>query len=94
MQFLYVFVCFLEKTIQASSHNSIEDARTALQLRDKYNSLQKEHGDAFTTILKQLYEHGRALQWRVPSVTDDSDVTDAAGADAVETELQEIMWCF
>lgn len=59
---------FLELKIQGETHDSIEDARTALQLYRKYLELTK-HGmdvDEFRKILKGLYEKGRKMDWKVP----------------------------
>ncbi|XP_069762464.1 PAN2-PAN3 deadenylation complex catalytic subunit PAN2 isoform X1 [Narcine bancroftii] len=59
---------FLELKIQGETHDSIEDARTALQLYRKYLELTKRGTDVdeFRQILKGLYEKGRKMDWRVP----------------------------
>jgi len=53
-------------SIQEDTHDSIEDARTALKLHSKYKDLT---GDqiAFQDVLKNLYEEGRKYGWKVPS---------------------------
>uniref|UniRef100_A0A3Q4GHZ2 PAN2-PAN3 deadenylation complex catalytic subunit PAN2 n=1 Tax=Neolamprologus brichardi TaxID=32507 RepID=A0A3Q4GHZ2_NEOBR len=68
---------FLDLNIQGETHDSIEDARTALQLYRKY--LELSHGggnDEVRKVLKGLYEKGRQLDWKVP----ESDTGDGQGA--------------
>ncbi|XP_029450636.1 PAN2-PAN3 deadenylation complex catalytic subunit PAN2 [Rhinatrema bivittatum] len=59
---------FLDLKIQGEMHDSIEDARTALQLFRKYMQLSKDgtDPDAFHKVLKGLYEKGRKMDWKVP----------------------------
>lgn len=54
--------------IQGETHDSIEDARTALQLYRKYLELSKNatEPDDFRKVLKGLYEKGRKMDWKVP----------------------------
>lgn len=54
--------------IQGETHDSIEDARTALQLYRKYLELSPpgSEPEEFRKVLKGLYEKGRKLDWKVP----------------------------
>ena len=47
--------------IQQGSHDSIEDARTALRLYAKYQELQRD--GTFRDVLLDLYRHGKAYGW-------------------------------
>uniref|UniRef100_A0A3B3WCP6 PAN2-PAN3 deadenylation complex catalytic subunit PAN2 n=1 Tax=Poecilia mexicana TaxID=48701 RepID=A0A3B3WCP6_9TELE len=68
---------YLDLNIQGETHDSIEDARTALQLYRKYLELSRGGGsDEVRKVLKGLYEKGRQLDWKVP----DSDTGDGQGA--------------
>jgi len=54
---------FLGKNIQSETHDSAEDARAALELYRKYKEL--ESSGSLTETLKELYEVGTQLQWKV-----------------------------
>ena len=60
---------FLGKKIQKDMHDSIEDAVTALRLYKKYLELtadEAKKAEFKKTILKNLYDEGRRLEWKVP----------------------------
>ncbi|GAB6030538.1 poly(A)-specific ribonuclease [Chamberlinius hualienensis] len=59
---------FLSLNIQSVIHDSIEDARTAFELHEKYQELQ-DKGETKSAI-KDLYEKGRKLKWKVPDASD------------------------
>ncbi|KAM4699078.1 PAN2-PAN3 deadenylation complex catalytic subunit PAN2 [Discoglossus pictus] len=64
----YLAWYFLDLKIQGETHDSIEDARTALQLYRKYMELSRNgtEPDNFRKVLKGLYEKGRKMDWKVP----------------------------
>lgn len=61
---------FLGNHIQLHSHDSIEDAQSALHLHEKYESLAKGASGSedcpLVDLLSQMYEIGRFLQWKIP----------------------------
>lgn len=59
----------LHQDIQSSgSHDSIEDARTALQLYEKYCQLDAEQH--WESTLEDIYREGGRLGWKVPGSSD------------------------
>lgn len=64
----FLNIC-LDLNIQGETHDSIEDARTALQLYRKYLELSHNGGkEEFRKVLKALYEKGRKQDWKVPDI--------------------------
>ncbi len=61
---------FLDKKIQGITHDSIEDAVTALLLYKKYQQLKGN--DTLIEALNGLYEKGKACNWKIP---EDDEVT-------------------
>ncbi|CAG0913799.1 unnamed protein product [Notodromas monacha] len=60
---------FLKRKIQSFNHDSIEDARAALDLHRHYEKLVSE-GD-IDSMLRNLYAVGRERNWKVPGVDND-----------------------
>lgn len=67
--------------IQGETHDSIEDARTALQLYRKYLELSKNGAEpeSFHKVLKGLYEKGRKMDWKVPEPESQTSPKSKAG---------------
>ncbi|XP_039193301.1 PAN2-PAN3 deadenylation complex catalytic subunit PAN2 isoform X2 [Crotalus tigris] len=76
---------FLDLKIQGETHDSIEDARTALQLYRKYTELSTGglEPEEFRKVLKGLYEKGRKMDWKVPEPDGQSSPKSAAVFSAV-----------
>ena len=55
---------FLDQKIQGITHDSIEDAVTALRLYKKYLQLKAE--DKLIEALNGLYDKGKTFNWKVP----------------------------
>ncbi|XP_072769839.1 PAN2-PAN3 deadenylation complex catalytic subunit PAN2 isoform X2 [Nerophis lumbriciformis] len=79
---------FLDLSIQGETHDSIEDARTALQLYRKYLELSRGGGtDEVRKVLKGLYEKGRQMDWKVP----DTDAGDGQGSPKSAAVFSSVM---
>jgi len=65
LRFLAWHLCGIQMSNRLQdTHDSIEDARTALVLYQKYLELQAE--GVFEQALEDMYEVGRDLNWEVP----------------------------
>ncbi|KAH0505527.1 PAB-dependent poly(A)-specific ribonuclease subunit PAN2 [Microtus ochrogaster] len=79
--------------IQGETHDSIEDARTALQLYRKYLELSQNgtEPESFHKVLKGLYEKGRKMDWKVPEPeSQTSPKTCRALVDELEWEIARV----
>ncbi|ORX52131.1 hypothetical protein BCR36DRAFT_582638 [Piromyces finnis] len=54
----------LKEDIQVETHDSIEDARTALLIYKEYLKLKKE--GRFEEVLEDIYKEGASLNWNIP----------------------------
>ncbi|XP_031421713.1 PAN2-PAN3 deadenylation complex catalytic subunit PAN2 isoform X2 [Clupea harengus] len=75
---------FLDLNIQGETHDSIEDARTALALYRKYLELSRGGNDDVRKVLKGLYEKGRKQDWKVP----EADPTDGQGSSVYPSVME------
>jgi PAB-dependent poly(A)-specific ribonuclease subunit 2 len=64
---------FLGVKIQSVTHDSIEDARTALHLYHEYLKLKDE--GILRESLEKLYETGKSLSWVVPDEEEDNSIS-------------------
>ncbi|XP_046443074.1 PAN2-PAN3 deadenylation complex catalytic subunit PAN2-like isoform X2 [Daphnia pulex] len=62
---------FLNLKIQSVTHDSVEDARTALRLYRRYQELKAKGDEFFNESLQELYNVGRRLQWMVPGMDEE-----------------------
>ncbi|KAH9513218.1 poly(A)-specific ribonuclease [Bulinus truncatus] len=72
---------YLKINIQSYTHDSVEDARTALQLYLEHQRLKDEGQDKVLAAIKELYEVGRKISWVIP------DVAHVAGEDIGEADF-------
>lgn len=63
---------FLGERIQGQTHDSVEDAVTALRLYNKYLELNRDKDGGFIEALNELYEKGKELGWKIPDSELDS----------------------
>ena len=59
-------ILYLDIKIQADTHDSAEDAYTALKLYEKYRELLRAGEWVVEEELVILYETGRQYSWQVP----------------------------
>ena len=52
--------------IQSGSHDSIEDAKTALRLYYHYKEMGSKGMDTVRAEIKKLYDEARKINWKVP----------------------------
>ncbi|ESO96381.1 hypothetical protein LOTGIDRAFT_143977 [Lottia gigantea] len=62
---------FLKLNIQSFTHDSVEDARTALRLYLKYQEIAEDSKEKVQATIKEMYEIGRKTQWKIPDIEDD-----------------------
>lgn len=62
---------FFGETIQSETHDSIEDAKTALRLYRKHEELEKR--GEINAALTELYEVGKKYNWKVPEENSQSN---------------------
>jgi len=60
------YIFNLDIKIQAGTHDSAEDAYTALKLYNKYRELLRAGEYVIEEELEILYETGRQYNWQVP----------------------------
>jgi PAB-dependent poly(A)-specific ribonuclease subunit 2 len=70
----------LKEDIQQETHDSIEDARTALKLHGKY--LEFVDAGILETILQDIYKKGREMGFKPPQAKRDEGTGAAAGSAA------------
>jgi hypothetical protein len=56
----------LDQSVQVATHDSIEDARTALLLYQKY--LELKQAGTLQDTLKEIYDKGNSLGFRPPQI--------------------------
>ncbi|KAK9478140.1 ubiquitin carboxyl-terminal hydrolase-domain-containing protein [Lipomyces japonicus] len=79
----------LRENIQTETHDSIEDAKTALFLYDEYEKIKEQGGaTAFENILNEIYNEGRAVNFRPPTAASDPILisTSSSGTNMILTE--------
>lgn len=65
---LLLWFLISETSIQSVTHDSVEDAYTALQLYLKYQEMSKDGMDQVRKVIKEMYEYGRKNQWKIADV--------------------------
>ena len=59
-------------TAQDDTHDSIEDARTAMRIHNRYLELIEEGPQALNDAIDHVYETGHRLKWKTRGVTSPS----------------------
>lgn len=65
--------CLLDQSVQVGTHDSIEDARTALLLYQKY--LELKQAGTLQDTLKDIYEKGSSLGFKPPQTSGMSPIS-------------------
>ncbi|KAK9492754.1 ubiquitin carboxyl-terminal hydrolase-domain-containing protein [Lipomyces doorenjongii] len=79
----------LNENIQMETHDSIEDAKTALFLYNKYLEINEQGGpSAFENVLNEIYNEGRVVNFRPPvvSLSDTTKSTSTTNTPAMLTK--------
>ena len=75
----------LKEDIQVKTHDSIEDARTALRLYRKYQEFQD--AGVLETMLQDIYRKGKDTGFKPPTIKDDEKVFKRTGTPPILNEL-------
>ena len=54
------------------THDSVEDARTALQLYQHYQELSADGPDNVRRVIKEMYEYGRKNMWKISELEEEA----------------------
>jgi len=63
LRFLAWFLC--KRDIQTSGHDSVEDAKMALELWERYQEMEKD--GSLVKVLESIYDQGKLLSWKPTS---------------------------
>lgn len=64
---------FLKINIQSVTHDSVEDAYTAVQVYLKYKELSTVGMDRVRKTIKEMYEFGRKNQWKISDIEEGNE---------------------
>jgi PAB-dependent poly(A)-specific ribonuclease subunit 2 len=76
----------LKEEIQLETHDSIEDARTALKLYRKY--LEFQDAGIFKTMLQSVYDKGKVMNWKAPAAIK-NDIIQRSETPPIPTDGQQ-----